>query len=155
MGQFGENCQLNNIKMSRDSCGLRKPLGNWLLMGGAVCPTGCLLGLRSQSLQAAEWGQALVMATQARCPPQGEFVQMDTPDMFTIRFYDSRVNHSRPPPPQETLQDQQPQIQDVQLPKADSGCDGHHLPQVLQNKRICPTNSLTFQSLVLLSNNKS
>ena len=124
-------------------------------MGGAVCPTGCLLGLRSQSLQAAEWGQALVMATQARCPPQGEFVQMDTPDMFTIRFYDSRVNHSRPPPPQETLQDQQPQIQDVQLPKADSGCDGHHLPQVLQNKRICPTNSLTFQSLVLLSNNKS
>ena len=59
MGQFGENCQLNNIKMSRDSCGLRKPLGNWLLMGGAVCPTGCLLGLRSQSLQAAWVGPSL------------------------------------------------------------------------------------------------
>ena len=28
VGQFGENCQLNNIKVSRDSCGLRKPLGN-------------------------------------------------------------------------------------------------------------------------------
>ena len=78
-------------------------------MGVAVCPTGCLLGLRSHSLQAVEWGQALVMVTHARGPPQGEFVQMDTPDMFTTRFYDSRVNHSQSPPPQKTLQDQQPQ----------------------------------------------
>lgn len=141
---LGRIASLTILKCPVTAAGLESLWATCLLMGGAVCPTGCLQGLRSQSLQAVEWGQALVMETQARRPPQGEFVQMDTPDMFTIRFYDSRVNHSRHPPSQETLQDQQPQIQDVQLPKADSGCDGHHLPQALQNKRICPTNSFNF-----------
>ena len=109
--------------MSRGGCGIRKSLG-CLSVDEWDCVPAMLVGWpkasQHSSLQAVRWGQVLVLMLQARCQLSDEYSWICLlPSFMSHSCHRATVS---PPPPQETLQDQQVGL--VQAPMKSLLCPG-------------------------------